>query len=507
MNRLANLLRATTSCDANWKGTTTMTLTDLVMAEPLYIGGTWRGAAGVPIDVIDPADEQVLATVPSATATEVHEALITAREAQTAWARTPSVVRGHYLRTIAELIRAHRDRLAEVIVSEVGKPAAQAADEVDFAAGFLSYNAEWDRRLEGETLPADDRGELIQLSHAPLGVVAAICPWNFPLAVLCRKLGPALITGNTVVVKPSEISPLSTIELFRLIDAELDLPPGVLNLVTGAAQTGQALVEDITTAIVSFTGHRDTGKAIMALAASNLTRVALELGGKAPAIVSRDADLDVAVSAIVAARHVNSGQVCTSAERVFVHDELYEPFLDAYVAAVQRLTLGHPSGVVDMGPLASAHQLAKTSLAVETAISEGAELITGGGAPTDASLRQGYWYAPTVLRNVRPDMTVMREETFGPVTPVLSVSSVEQAISLANDSRYGLSAYVFSRDYQAVMRAVEELQFGEIYINRTLGESIHAHHAGYRESGIGGEDGKWGLLRYTQIKTAYHHYG
>jgi acyl-CoA reductase-like NAD-dependent aldehyde dehydrogenase len=340
-----------------------MTMTDRAVAEPLYIGGAWRRAAGTPLDVIDPTNEQVLATVPSATAAEVHEALTAARGAQAAWARTPSVVRGQYLRAIADLIRANRGRLAELIVSEVGKPVAQAADEVDFAAAFLSYNAEWDRRLEGETLPADVPGELIQLSHAPLGVVAAICPWNFPLAVLCRKLGPALVTGNTVVVKPSEVSPLSTIELFRLIDAELDLPPGVLNL------------------------------------------------------------------------------------------------------------------------------------------------VTGGGAPADDSLRQGYWYVPAVLRNVRPDMTVMREETFGPVTPVLAVSSVDQAISLANDSRYGLSAYVFSRDYQAVMRAVEELQFGEIYINRTLGESIHAHHAGYRESGIGGEDGKWGLLRYTQIKTAYHHYG
>ncbi len=350
-------------------------------------------------------------------------------------------------------------------------------------------------------------GESIHLTHAPVGVVAAICPWNFPLAVLCRKLGPALITGNAVVVKPSEVSPLSTIELFRLFDAELDLPPGVLNLVTGAGDTGRALVKDVSTSMVSFTGHRDTGKSIMAVAAGNLTRVALELGGKAPAIVWRDADLDLAVQAIVAARHTNSGQVCTSAERVFVHDEVYEPFLQAYVNAVENLSIGHPTGAVDMGPLVSAQQLAKVKLAVETAIGEGAEVITGGAAPASEFAREGYWFAPTVLRSVRPDMTVMREETFGPVTPVLPVQSIEEAISLSNDSRYGLSAYVFSRDYQAVMRAAEELEFGEIYINRTLGESIHAHHAGYRESGIGGEDGKWGLLRYTQVKTAYHHYG
>jgi lactaldehyde dehydrogenase / glycolaldehyde dehydrogenase len=484
-----------------------VTTTSAPVQESLYVGGAWSHPEGNAIEVFDPSDERVLGHIGSATEAQVHASLLAAREAQHAWARTPSVERGKYLRAMADLILAHQDQLAAIIVSEVGKPAQQAADEVGFAANFLSYNAEWDRRLEGEILPGDVPGESIHLSHAPVGVVAAICPWNFPLAVLCRKLGPALITGNSVVVKPSEISPLSTIELFRLIDAEIGLPPGVLNLVTGAGEVGQALVRDVTTSMVSFTGHRDTGKSIMAAAAANLTRVALELGGKAPAIVWRDADLELAVQAIVAARHTNSGQVCTSAERVFVHDEVYEPFLEAYVSAVENLSIGNPTEAVDMGPLASAEQLAKVRLAVETAIGEGAEVVTGGATPASALPEQGYWYAPTVLGSVRPDMSVMREETFGPVTPVLPVHSIEEAIELSNDSRYGLSAYVFSRDYQAVMRAAEELEFGEIYINRTLGESIHAHHAGYRESGIGGEDGKWGLLRYTQVKTAYHHYG
>jgi lactaldehyde dehydrogenase/glycolaldehyde dehydrogenase len=483
-----------------------MTQADVRSTESLYLGGGWRPSAGPPVDVFDPADGQVLASVPSATADEVHAALVAAKTAQRGWARTPSVVRGGYLRAMADVLRRHKNDLADLIVGEVGKPARQAADELDFAIGFLSYSAEWDRRLEGETLPGDVAGELIQLSHAPVGVVAAICPWNFPLAVLCRKLGPALITGNTVVVKPSEISPLSTMEMFRLLDSELDLPPGVINLVTGAGRTGQWMVEDPVTSMVSFTGHRDTGKAIMAIAAGNLTRVALELGGKAPAIVWRDADLEIAVPAIVAARHTNSGQVCTAAERVFVHEDLYGQFLDAYVSAVQQLRVGHPAGEVDMGPMASAQQLAKTELAVRVAVSEGAQVLTGGGTP-DGTPGGGYWFAPTVVSGVRPEMSIMREETFGPVTPVLPVSSLDQAVELSNDSRYGLSAYVFSRDYQSVMRSVEELEFGEIYVNRTLGESIHAHHAGYRESGIGGEDGKWGLLRYTQVKTAYHHYG
>jgi len=474
---------------------------------PCYVGGSWRGASGGAIDVLNPADERHLASVPSATPAEAHAALEAARTAQPGWERTPSVVRGTHLRALADLVARHRQQLAALLVAEVGKPVEQAMGEVGFAEGLLRYNAEWDRRLEGEILPGDTAGEVVHLLRAPLGVVAAICPWNFPLAVLCRKIAPALVTGNTVVVKPSEVSPLGTVALFRLIDEELDLPPGVLNLVTGGPTTGQALVDDELTSLVSFTGHRDTGKSIMARAAQHLTRVSLELGGKAPAIVWDDADLDVAVPAIVAARHTNSGQVCTCAERVLVHRDLLEPFTELYVRAVESLSLGNPASQVDMGPLASEGQLEKTSAAVATALDQGATVLTGGGRPSDPALTRGYWYAPTVLVDVSPEMHVMTEETFGPVTPILGVDSMDEAVQIANDSHYGLSAYLFSRDYGTVMRTVNELQFGEIYVNRTLGESVHAHHAGYKESGLGGEDGKWGLLRYTQIKTAYHRYG
>jgi lactaldehyde dehydrogenase/glycolaldehyde dehydrogenase len=376
-----------------------------LIEEPLYIGGSWRAAGGAPIFVVDPTSEDLLAEVPSATAADSRAALQSAREAQPAWARTSTIERGAHLRAIADLLAANRDSLADLLVSEVGKPASQAAGELEFTESLVRYNAEWDRRLEGDILPGDVAGEVIHLLRAPVGVVAAICPWNFPLAVLARKLAPALLTGNTVVVKPSEVTPLSTIELFKLIDEQLELPPGVINLLTGGPATGAALVSDELTSMVSFTGHRDTGKAIMAAAAANLTRVALELGGKAPAIVWRDADLDLAIPALVSARHHNSGQVCTCAERVLVHHELLDTFTKRYVGAVEALRLGDSKGAVDMGPLVSAAQLAKT------------------------------------------------------------------------------------------------------YINRTLGESVHAHHSGYGESGIGGEDGKWGLLRYTQIKTAYHHYG
>jgi lactaldehyde dehydrogenase/glycolaldehyde dehydrogenase len=473
----------------------------------LYIAGTWRSASGPAIDVFDPRNENVIAAPMSATSAQVHEALAAARQAQAGWARRPAVERGALVRAAADLIAANRDALARLIVQEVGKPLAQAHGEVAFAEGFLRYNAEWDRRLEGEILPGDATDETIHLMRVPLGVVAAICPWNFPLAVLCRKLGPALVTGNTIVIKPSEISPLSTLAFVRLLDEQLDFPPGVINLVTGDGRTGEALVDDPQTSLVSFTGHRDTGKAVMARAARNLTRVSLELGGKAPAIVWRDADLELAVPAIIAARHTNCGQVCTAAERVLVHRDLLEPFTERYVAAALALKVGDPLEDSDLGPLVSAAQFEKTSAAVALARREGASVLTGGGRPDGAAFASGYWYAPTVLRDVSPAMSVMIEETFGPVTPIVGIDSLDEALAIANASRYGLSAYVFSRDYGTVMRTVNELDFGEIYVNRTLGESIHAHHAGYKESGIGGEDGKWGLLRYTQVKTAYHHYG
>jgi lactaldehyde dehydrogenase/glycolaldehyde dehydrogenase len=256
--------------------------------------------------------------------------------------------------------------------------------------------------------------------------------------------------------------------------------------------------------VISFTGHRDTGKAIQARAARNLTRVSLELGGKAPAIVWRDADLDLTIPALLAARHTNAGQVCTAAERVLVHSDLVEEFTDRYVTAVNAMRLGDPTGAVDMGPMVNASQLNKTRQAVAAAVAEGAEIVSSAEQNLPD---KGLFHAPTVLRSVRPEMAVMTEEVFGPVTPIYGISSLEEATEVANDSRYGLSAYIYSRDYQVIMRTVAELDFGEIYINRTSGESVQAHHAGFKESGIGGEDGKWGFLRYTQIKTAYHHYG
>lgn len=473
----------------------------------VYADGRWAAGAGDVVRVFDPKDATVLADIPGASDAQVVAALEAAGRAARGWARTPAAQRGRLIRRIADVVEANQALFVEALIREVGKRRAEAEGEVAFAVGFLRYNAEWDQRLEGEILPGDVTGESVHLLRTPLGVVAAICPWNFPLAVLCRKLGPALVTGNTVVVKPSEISPIGTIELFRLIDEHVDLPPGVVNLVVGGPSAGRQLVDSGLANLVSFTGHRDTGKAVMAGASKYLTRVSLELGGKAPAIVWRDADLDVAVPAIVEARHTNCGQVCTSAERVLVHTDLIEEFTERYVDVLAKMRIGDPGEGADLGPMASAAQLDKTSSAIAAAVGEGARVVFGGSRPDGSDYADGYWQTPTVLRDVSPAMRIMRDETFGPVTPIYGIASIDEALDVANDSRYGLSAYVFSRDYHTVMRTVDDLDFGEIYINRTLGESIHAHHNGWKESGMGGEDGRWGMLRYTQLKTAYHHYG
>jgi lactaldehyde dehydrogenase/glycolaldehyde dehydrogenase len=445
--------------------------------------------------------------VASATPADVDAALAAARAAQREWGRAPAGIRGGQVRKIAELIRANADELARSLTAEVGKPLAAAYAELEWAANYADYMAGWDRRIEGEIVQSDNPDETIHLLRVPVGVVAAITAWNFPIALFVRKVAPALVTGNAVVIKASEVTPLSTAELVRILDEVLEVPRGVLNLVSGGSEVGHALVTNPRTNMVTFTGHRDTGKAVMVDAAQNLTRVSLELGGKAPAIVWSDADLERAVEAVSIARHTNSGQVCTSAERVIVHSSVYEEFVARYTAVATALRLGDPMEDVDMGPLVSESQYAKTAQAVDRARAEGATVATGGGRPRGEQFARGYWFEPTVLVGVHPAMQVMREEVFGPVTPITRANSFEEAFGIANDSRYGLSAFVFTSDYRTAMKAAQELDFGELYINRSHGEQVQAHHSGHKESGFGGEDGKHGILRYTQLRSVYHHYG
>jgi lactaldehyde dehydrogenase/glycolaldehyde dehydrogenase len=472
----------------------------------LFSGGAWRAGGGEPLEVKSPVDERVIARVATATPAQAEEALRAARDAQRPWAARSAVQRAAFLTALADLLEADADGMAATITAEMGKPRAQALGEVGFAVGILRYTAEWARRIQGEIVPSDDPGEAIHLLRVPIGVVTAILPWNFPLALFARKAAPALLTGNAVVVKPSELTPGVALRFARLAE-RAELPAGTLNVVVGDAATGASLVASPLTSMVTLTGSTRAGKAVMAAAAEHLTRVSLELGGKAPAIVWADADLDAAIDAVVQARHLNAGQVCTCAERVFVHESVHDAFVAGYAERVRTLRVGDPSGEVDLGPLVSAAQRAKVVAATDEALAEGASAVVAGGRPEGSAFARGHWLSPTVLTDVQPRMRVMREEVFGPVTPIARVRSLQEAIDAVNGSRYALAAYLFSNDHALVMRAAQQLDCGELYVNRSIGEALQAHHSGHKESGIGGEDGLHGVLKYTQIRSVYHRYG
>ncbi len=469
----------------------------------LYVDGHWLEGRGKEIADINPANGQVLATLSAANETQVEDALVAAHRAQPDWAKLGYVRRGEYLEAIADLVEAHAGELARLLAFEVGKPLSQGSGEIAWALETLRYQAGWSRKLSGEILPSDNPRESIHLMRVPVGVVAAICAWNFPMAMFFRKTCPALLAGNTVVIKSSETTPLSALALMELIE-QVDLPPGVLNVLTGAGDVGASLAGHPLTNLVTMTGSVAAGKAVMAAAARNLTRVSLELGGKAPAIVWSDADLATAVPALVLARHLNSGQVCTCSERIYVHEDVAEEFVAEYSRAVADLRVGDPFTDVDMGPLVSQMQLDKVESLVAEAVAAGAELAFEPVAPAD---EQGYWFSPRVLLGVSQEMPVMQREVFGPVTPIVTISSLDEALALANDSLYGLSGYVFSSSYDVIMRVTHELEVGEVYVNRTLGEAPNAHHSGHKQSGVGGEDGLHGLLRYTAIRSVYHQHG
>lgn len=472
-----------------------------------YINGKWRSSDGDnSIPVVNPATEEVIADVPVATESEIQAALDAANGAKREWDQLPAAERGEHLRDIAAVMDSHSEELAELVVEEQGKPIDVSRGEIDASVDLVEYMAEWDRRVEGDILPGDSRRESIHLLRRPHGVVAGIIPWNYPIAVFVRKLAPALVTGNTMIAKPSEETPLATLRLMELIDGEANLPNGVLNLVTGGGKIGEQLVTSDRVDMISMTGNVETGKEIMRQAADNLTKVSLELGGKAPAIVWKDANIDAAVDDVLTARITNTGQVCTCVERVYVHSEVREEFEEKYTQAAQEIELGDPHDGPDMGPQVSERELEKTHEAVEKALDMGCEVLTGGSAPDSDGLERGYWYEPTVITGVDQDMEIMQKEVFGPVTPIMEIDSFEEALENANDSQYGLSSYVFTENYQLAMRFAEELEFGETYINRTLGESWQGHHIGWKESGLGGEDGKYGVLKYTQLKTTYHNY-
>ena len=453
------------------------------------------------IEVINPATETLLSRVPQGSKQQAAAAIAAAEAAQPGWEALPAVTRGGWLHRIATAIRQREPELSATLIAEGGKTQALAQTEVLFTADYLDYMAEWARRYEGEIVNSDRPNENIFVFKKAIGVTTGILPWNFPFFLIARKAAPALITGNTIVLKPSEITP-NNAALFAAIIDDIGLPPGVINIVYGyGPEVGQELAANPKVGLVSLTGSVNAGIATMAAAAPNVTKVSLELGGKAPAIVMDDADLDLAVRAIVSSRIINSGQVCNCAERVYVQDGIYDRFISALTGAMQQVKFGDPAqqADVDMGPLISAAACDRVGQKVASAVAQGGTVVLGGKRAGE----RGFYFEPTIITGVRQEMAIMREEIFGPVLPVMRFNTLDEAIALANDCDYGLTSSLYTRDLNTAMIALRRLKFGETYINRENFEAMQGFHAGWRKSGIGGADGRHGLEEYLQTHVAY----
>jgi lactaldehyde dehydrogenase/glycolaldehyde dehydrogenase len=471
----------------------------------MFVNGEWiEAASGDTIPVLNPATEETAGFIPRGNAKEAELAVEAAAKAQKNWADLSPVKRAAYLKRVVRRISENKEHFVKLIVKEQGKPLNEAFGEVDGAIFLLEHAAEWALRIEGDVLPSERENEQILIMKVPHGVTLGITPWNYPLAVPARKIGPALVTGNTIVLKPHEATPLSALELTRMFELE-GLPPGVLNVVTGTGEEiGAPLAASPKIDFITLTGSVRAGRSVYMNAARNIASVSLELGGKAPFIVMDDADVDSAVKHAVASRMANCGQVCICNERTYVHEAIYDEFVSKLAEAMRKLRVGNPlDPATQLGPKVSREELDKVHRMVRNAKEAGAEIVLGGEPLTGGPYDKGYWFPPTLITNVHQQMEIMREEVFGPVIPIMKFSHFEEAVSMANDSKYGLSAYLFTNNYRRIMQAIREIDFGEIFINRTGAESFHAFHGGYRNSGVHGDDGKYGIDAYLKKKTVY----
>ena len=453
------------------------------------------------IEVINPATEEVLEQVPRGGNEEVELAVLAANRAFAAWRQMPATERAVLLHEVAAKARAHRDELARLLTMEEGKPIPENEEELVWTANTFDYYAELGRHERGRVLPPGDPDQFNFTLKVPYGVVGCIVPWNYPLLLMVWKVAPALAAGNTVVIKPSEFTPLSTLRLAELAFA--NLPPGVVNVVTGyGREAGEALVRHPQVPVIAFTGSLATGRHIAELAAPMMKKLHLELGGKDPMVIGPDVNLDTAVRALAYAGLLNAGQVCTSTERVYVAEERYPAFSEALAEFVGGLRLGNGlESTTDIGPMLREHFREKVEAHVQQAIGAGARLLVGGERPKEFD--RGFFYRPTVLADVDHSMAVMREETFGPVLPLMPYKDFDQAIELANDSPYGLGASLMSNDPRLVKRFFEEVDAGTIWINDPLTDNYAGPFGGMKMSGVGRELGQEGLDEFYEVKHVH----
>jgi betaine-aldehyde dehydrogenase len=466
----------------------------------LLIRGEQVAGDGGELTVENPATEETVASVGLPSAEQLDAAVVSANEAFPGWAGTPAVERAELLHEVAARLRARTDELARVMTLEGGKPLVENSDEVGWTAAAFDYYAEMGRNFAGRVIPPIESTQLALVVKEPVGVWGCIVPWNYPLLLLSWKVAPAIAAGNTVVAKPSELTPLSTL---MLADCFSHLPPGVVNVVAGAGDVGSAIVEDPRVAGVAFTGSVETGKKVAAACATRVARMNLEMGGKDPFIVCADVAGDVSVAARGGAwaAYLNAGQVCTSAERFYVAREVYDDFVSEFVSYTSSLRVGDPmEASTDVGPMVSAPQRAKVEAQLEAAVSAGAEVLVGGDR---AGFERGHFLSPAVVTGAVESTELLREETFGPVAPIVPVDSLDEAIRLANATRFGLGANVYTRDLETAVRCMREIRAGTVWINDPLTDNDAGPFGGMKQSGFGRELGQEGLEAFQDTKHVH----
>jgi succinate-semialdehyde dehydrogenase/glutarate-semialdehyde dehydrogenase len=476
-----------------------MQLTDRgLLREQCYIDGSWADAdTGQWLEVTDPATGRGMARVPSMGAAETRRAIDSAERAWKPWRELTAGARGSFLRRWHDLMRANQEDLGRIMTAEQGKPLAESRGEIAYAASFIEWFAEEGRRVYGDLIPPHQADKRILVLRQPVGVCAAITPWNFPAAMITRKAGAALAAGCTLVVKPAAETPLSALALAVLAE-RAGIPPGVLNVVTGeAVQIGGELTRNSVVRKLSFTGSTAVGRLLMRQCADTLKRLSLELGGNAPFIVFDDADPDAAVEGVMQSKYRNTGQTCVCANRILVQDGIYDAFAEHLAARVAELRVGPGTEEgVSQGPLISGDALAKVEAHVADALAKGARVVTGGGRHELG----GTFFQPTVIRDVTPAMRIASEETFGPVAPLFRFRTEKEGVDMANDTEYGLAAYFYSRDLSRVWRVSEGLEYGMVGVNTGLISTAVAPFGGVKQSGLGREGSRHGIDEYLEMK-------
>jgi succinate-semialdehyde dehydrogenase/glutarate-semialdehyde dehydrogenase len=463
-----------------------------------HIDGAWADASnGQTIQVTNPADQSVLGTVPALTQQDVRRAIESANRALPAWRAMPAKQRAQLMRRWYDLCMAHQEDLATLLTLEQGKPLKESRGEIAYGASFLEWFSEEAKRVYGDVIPAAASDRRIVVIKQPVGVVAAITPWNFPNAMITRKAGAALAAGCTIVIKPATATPYSALALAELAQ-EAGIPPGVLNVVTGNSGTvGEELTSNPIVRKLSFTGSTSVGKHLMRQCAGTMKKISMELGGNAPFIVFDDADLDLAVAGAMASKFRNAGQTCVCANRIFVQEGVYDAFAERLKQAVLALHVGNGlEEDVDLGPLIDQAAIDKVQEHIEDAISGGASALIGGRAHESG----GLFYEPSILVNVSRQAKLMQEETFGPVAPLIRFSTEQEVIDLANDTPFGLAAYFYTSDYSRAWRVAEALETGIVGLNEGIISTELAPFGGIKESGIGREGSKYGVDDYVEIK-------